>query len=125
MIDWSIVTAVISLITGGGVITGIVAFTKDRRDARSDDLDFTQQIRDIAKDEVDKTRKEMDKLSEKVTVLEGRIVDLEASLKVKERIIGMLVDYVETLRTMLNGIKPTPVIPAVPKELHEYIKGEL
>jgi len=124
MIDWPTVTAIVTVVTGGGLITGYVAFRKDRRDAMHDDLDFTEQIRGIAKDEVDKARAELLVLSNKVTTLENRIIDLETSLKIKERIIGMLVDYIESLRMTLNGVKPTPVIPAVPKELHEYIKGE-
>jgi len=116
------ITTAITLITGGGLISGIVAFRKDRREAMREDLDYTKEFRAIAQQEVRETRSELEIMGKKVKNLEIRIEDLETSVRLKDRIISLLVEYIGRLRDVLDQIKPQHPLPEVPDELKEYIK---
>lgn len=54
--------------------------------------------------------------------LELRIEDLETSVRLKDRIISLLVEYIGRLRDVLDQLKPQHPLPEVPDELKEYIK---
>ena len=122
MNDPNVLSAALAFITGGGLVSAIVALKKDRRDARQNDLDYTKQFRDIAKQEVQDTRDELAKTDEKVRELELRIADLEMSVKLKDKIIGLLVEYIGGLRDVLDLVKPTHPLPKVPDEIKDYLK---
>ena len=118
----SIMTIVITGITSGSIVGSIVAFKKDRRDTLQADLDYTDEFRRIAKEVVKETRAELTKTIDKVKKLEDRIIYLEKSVKSKDRIITILVDYIGRLRDILNLIDPKHPLPLVPEEVKDYIK---
>lgn len=115
-------TAVITFITGGGLIGGIVAWRKDKRDAKQNDLDYTAQFRTIAQEEVKATREELAVMGRQVKELERKVGDLEAAVRVKDRVITILVDYIGRLRDILNLLDPKRPLPLVPDEVKDYIK---
>ena len=117
-----ITTAILTFITGGGLVTGIVALRKDRRDSRQEDLDYTKEFREIAKEEVRETRAELAQTQQQVKHLEERIGYLEQSVRLKDHIIHLLVEYVGLLRNALNKVNPPHPLPIVPTELKDYIK---
>lgn len=122
MSEFNVVSAIISFITGGGLVTGLVALRKDRRDARQTDLDYTKEFRDIARQEVQETRTEIGAMIVKMKNLESRVAELELSVRIKDRIISLLVEYIGRLRDVLDVLKPPHPLPEVPDELKDYIK---
>lgn len=116
------IIAVITLLTGGGVVGAFVAIKKDRRESKDSDLDFTKQLRDIAREEVEKTQKQICELEKKVGSLEKRIAELEESLSLKERVINLLVQYTKELHQVF--IRLEVEIPEPRDELKEYIGGK-
>ena len=113
---------VISAITGGGIVGSFIALKKDRRDSLQSDLDYTKQFREIAQQEVKETRVELANMDTKVKSLETRVIDLEAAVRVKDRIISVLVGYIISLRDVLNQVNPPHPLPQVPDEVKDYIK---
>jgi len=122
MSEFNIVGAVISFITGGGLVTGVIALRKDKRDSRQTDLDYTKQFREIAIEVVEDTRTEIGVMVTKIENLESRVAELETSVRIKDRIIGLLVEYIGRLRDVLDVLKPPHPLPEVPDELKDYIK---
>lgn len=118
----TIINTLIIGVASGGMIGGYVALKKDRRDTLKDDLDYTEQFRTIAKEEVEKTREELKNMGKKVNVLEGKVVELEKALRLKDRTISLLVAYIGRLRDVLDQLKPKHPLPQVPDELKEYLK---
>lgn len=120
----TIITAVLSAILGGGLISSIVAFKKDSRDSRMTELDFTKQIREIAQEEVQSTRDEMVKLKETTAIeisrLSKRVYELERQLKNKENVISSLIIYIKILRDILTTNKHP--LPQVPEDIKPYIR---
>ncbi len=117
-----VTTAILTFITGGGLVTGIVALRKDRRDSKQEDLDYTKSFREIAKEEVKDMRDELVITQNKVRKLEKRVEDLEQIVKLKDHIIHLLVEYVGILRNALDKVNPPHPLPSVPIELKDYIK---
>lgn len=118
----TVATIIITAITSGGLVGSLVAFKKDKRDALQSDLNYTKEFRDIAKEEVRETREELDKMGKKVKILEDKVSELESSVRLKDRIIVLLVDYIGRLRDVLDKLKPKHPLPEVPDELKEYLK---
>lgn len=118
-------TTLVMTITGGGIISGIVALRKDRRDKKDGLLSLTQQAQEIAERAVLTVQKELNDLrnntNKKIGELEGRVEDLEISLKAKERTIGMLVVYINQLISMVRNVEPNITLPVVPDEIKRYI----
>lgn len=118
-----LVISIILAITGGGVLTSFVAVRKDRRDARSDELDFTKELRSIAIGEVNKLRQDMTTLNNRVTELEKLVSELESELRMKERTIGQMVAYIEQLLEIIHKVElPGVAVPEMPSAVKEYLR---
>ena len=116
------IIAVVTLLTGGGVVGAFVAIKKDRRENKDADLDFTKQLREIAREEVEKTQLQINSLESKVGKLEKRIAELEDNLSAKEKVIKMLVEYIHELHGILTRLGKE--IPEAKIEIKEYIGGK-
>ena len=92
------------LILGGGAVSAVVAWRKDRREATRDDLTVTEMIRELA-------RKELAEAMVKIEALEAKVASLSRESSAAQQYITTLLAW---WRIHLPGVEPPQPPPGYP-----------
>ena len=102
------------LILGGGAVSAVVAWRKDRREATRDDLTVTEMIRELA-------RKELAEAMVKIEALEAKVASLSRESSAAQQYIAT---FFRLVADPPSGRRATPAAPRLPRPSHPVDQGD-